>query len=261
MGGRYTYYSTATGPGATTGEVNRWVFDTGVEVSAKASRLWPDAESKLLRGGWPAPHYRALHQLHLCAPTQRLRDQRDTRSSITQLPSLRLLPITFPEYNSIDSIQPENVFRFGLNNKLQTKREGQVVNFVNWDVYADWNLHPYTNQTTFSDLYSDLTFRPRSWITLESLTRYEFDGGSVADVANHHDLASHHRPELDRRPVYVRARLQRLNPDVAGHGQQSVPEHRVPLPPQRELGLAGAASVLEARTGSCRNRIIRSIAT
>ena len=49
------------------------------------------------------------------------------------------------------------MFRFGLHNKLQTKREGQVVNLVDWNVYTDWNLHPNTNQTTFSDLYSDLT--------------------------------------------------------------------------------------------------------
>ena len=87
-----------------------------------------------------------------------------------QLPSLRLLPIDLPDYNSIDSIQGENVFRFGLHNKLQTKREGQVVNLVDWNVYTDWHLHPNTNQTTFSDLYSDLTVKPRSWLTLESLT-------------------------------------------------------------------------------------------
>ena len=47
VGGRYTYYSTATGPGATTGEVNRGVFNTGVEVSFKASRVWPGVRNDL----------------------------------------------------------------------------------------------------------------------------------------------------------------------------------------------------------------------
>ena len=41
-----------------------------------------------------------------------------------------------PDYNSIDSIQGENVFRFGVHNKLQTKRDGQMVNLVDWNVYT-----------------------------------------------------------------------------------------------------------------------------
>ena len=90
-----------------------------------------------------------------------------------QLPSLRLLPTTMPDYNSIDSIQGENVFRFGLHKKLQTKREGKVVDFVDWNIYTDYYIHPNTNQTTFSDFYSDLVIRPRSWLTIESLIRYE----------------------------------------------------------------------------------------
>jgi lipopolysaccharide assembly outer membrane protein LptD (OstA) len=176
VGGRYTYYSTATGPGATTGEVNRWVFDTGVDVSAKASRLYPDVDSKFFELDG-LRHIIEPSITYAFVPPPNAYGTNVIPQFDTQLPSLRLLPVTFPEYNSIDSIEPENVFRFGLNNKLQTKRDGQVVNFVNWDVYADWNLHPLTNQTTFSDLYSDLTIRPRSWITLESLTRYELDGG------------------------------------------------------------------------------------
>ena len=92
-----------------------------------------------------------------------------------ELPSLRLLPIEYPDYNAIDSIDSQNVIRWGLGNKLQTKREGQIVNLVNWDVYTDWRLKPRADQTTFADLYSDLTFKPRSWLSLESLTRYDLE--------------------------------------------------------------------------------------
>jgi hypothetical protein len=48
---------------------------------------------------------------------------------------------------------------------------------VDWNVYTDWYVNPNSNQTTFSDLYSDLTFKPRSWLTIESLTRYEILDG------------------------------------------------------------------------------------
>ncbi len=95
----------------------------------------------------------------------------------SELPSLRLLPIEFPDYNSIDSINSANVIRWGLHNKLQTKRDGQVVNLLDWNVYTDWLLQPNSGQTTFSDLYSDLYFRPRSWLGFESLVRYDIATG------------------------------------------------------------------------------------
>ena len=176
VGGRYTYYSAATGPGATTGEVNRWVFDTGAETSVKASRVWPGAENKLFQVDG-LRHIVEPSINYAYVPTPNAYGTNVIPQFDYQLPSLRLLPITFPDYNSIDSIQSENVFRFGLDNKLQTKRQGQVVDLVHWNVYTDWNLRPITNQTTFSDLYSDFVVRPRSWLTLESLTRYELNGG------------------------------------------------------------------------------------
>jgi LPS-assembly protein len=86
-----------------------------------------------------------------------------------------LLPIEYPDYNAIDSIDSQNVIRWGLRNKLQTKRDGQIANLVNWDLYTDWRLHPEPGQTTFADFYSDLALRPRSWLTLESLLRYDIN--------------------------------------------------------------------------------------
>jgi LPS-assembly protein len=96
----------------------------------------------------------------------------------TVLPSLRLLPIDYPDYNAIDSIDSQNVTRFGLRNKIQTKRDGKVVNLAYWDVYTDWRLRPDANQTTFADVYSDLVLKPRRWLTVESLTRHDIDAGS-----------------------------------------------------------------------------------
>jgi LPS-assembly protein len=92
-------------------------------------------------------------------------------------PSLRLLPLEFPDYNSIDSIDSQNVIRWGLRNKLQTKRAGKVANLVDWDLYTDWRLKPRSDQETFADLYSDLVLRPRSWLSLESLTRWDIHSG------------------------------------------------------------------------------------
>ena len=158
--------------------MNRGVFDTGAELSAKASRLWPGAQNDFFQVDG-LRHIIEPSINYAYVPNPNVYGTNDVPQFDYQLPSLRLLPITMPDYNSIDSIQGENVFRFGLHNKLQTKRDGQMVNLVDWNLYTDWNLHPNTNQTTFSDLYSDLAVKPRSWLTLESLTRYDIQSGDL----------------------------------------------------------------------------------
>jgi lipopolysaccharide assembly outer membrane protein LptD (OstA) len=183
VGGRYTYYGDASGPGATTSEVSRGVFNTGAEVNFKAYRVWPDYHSGLV----DADGLRHIIQPSLnyvFVPRPNAHGTNEIPQFDSELPSLRLLPIEFPDYNSIDSIDSQNVIRLGLNNKFQTKRNGQVVNVINWDLYTDWRLKPRSDQTTFADLYSDLTFKPRSWITFESLNRYD-----IAD--NHWRMAFH----------------------------------------------------------------------
>ena len=100
------------------------------------------------------------------------------------------MPVQFPDYNDIDSVDSQNVIRFGLRNTLQTKRDGQLDNLLDWNVMLDWRLKPNTStnalqnglttlgpQKTFNDLYSDLAFRPRSWLTLESQLRYDINDG------------------------------------------------------------------------------------
>lgn len=173
IGGRGTYYSEASGPGATTEEQYRGVFNTGAEISFKASRIWPRVQNDLFQVNGirhiiqPSANYVFVPDPTRAPPQLPQFDY--------ELPSLRLLPIDFPDYTAIDSIDSQNVIRWGLRNKLQTKRDGQVVNLVNWDIYTDWRLKPRPDQTSFSDVYSDLTLRPRSWLLFESLTRYDLD--------------------------------------------------------------------------------------
>ena len=129
VGGRYTYYGAATGPGANTDDQSRWVFDTGAETSAKASAVWPGVQNDFFEVDG-LRHIIEPSINYAYVPNPNVYGTNHVPQFDYQLPSLRLLPITFPDYNSIDSIQGENVFRFGLHNKLQTKREGQVVNLV-----------------------------------------------------------------------------------------------------------------------------------
>jgi lipopolysaccharide assembly outer membrane protein LptD (OstA) len=187
VGGRFTYYSSESGPGATNDEAWRKVFNTGVETSFKASQLWAGATNSLL----------AVDGLrHIIEPSVTYAYVPSPSTPPSQLPqfdaalpSLQLLPVQFPDYNNIDSIDSENVIRFGLRNTLQTRRDGQLDNLLDWNVMLDWRLtpgqdqanldEPFSQQETFSDLYSDLTFKPRSWIVLDSQLRYAINGGHL----------------------------------------------------------------------------------
>ncbi len=181
-GQRFTYYGEADGPGAATDQEGRAVFNTGMEVSTKASRLWRNAESGLLEVKGlrhivePSVNYAFVPKP---SPSPKQLPQFDT-----DLPSYWLLPIDHPDYNNIDSIDSQNVVRFSLRNRLQTRREDGMDDLVNWQLLTDWRLKPRSDQDTFSLLYSILEFKPRSWLSLASLTRYDISEGRLRELTH-----------------------------------------------------------------------------
>ena len=182
VGGRYTYYGETDSRGPTLAAQDRWVFHTGAEVSLKASQLWPETSSRLLQIDGlrhivqPAFNYSYVPQPSTQPP--------DLPQFDSEWPSLRLLPHWFPDYNSIDSLDSRNLMRLGLRNRLQTKRDGQVDDLFDWHLYGDWHLKPESGQETFSDFFSDLDFKPRSWLTLTSELRVDVDSHQLR-LANH----------------------------------------------------------------------------
>lgn len=183
VGGRYTYYDSASGPGATTTNHNRGVFNTGIEASFTASRLWSGVRNDFLDlDGLRHIVQPSVNYVYVPRPSVLPSQLPQFDYELTN--SLRLLPIDFPDYNSIDSINSQNTIRYGLNNRLQTKRNGELDDLVNWSVYMDWHLRPRSDQSTFSDIYSDLAFKPRTWMTLDSSTRYSIQTGEF-NLAQH----------------------------------------------------------------------------
>ena len=190
VGARATWYSPEYGAGGTNSETTRYVLNAGGDVSFTASQLWPDAKNSVLDVNGlrhiivPSLTYAFVPQLNEPANNVPQFD--------TLYPSLMILPVEFPDYNDIDAINKEDVLRFGIRNTLQTMRNGQLDDLLNWNVMLDWNLRPTgeTNsvflqpQKTFDDLYSDLSFKPRSWITVQSQIRYDINN-------NHLNMAFH----------------------------------------------------------------------
>ncbi len=178
VGGRWSYYGEASGPGGTNDATPRTVFNTGAEATFKVSRLWAGATN-----GWLAldglRHIAEPSLNYVYVPSPSVAPVQLPQFDYVQ-PSLRPLPIEFPDYNSIDSIDSQNVIRMGLRNRLQTKRAGQLENFLFWDLYTDWRIDPAPDQSNFADLYSDVVFHPRTWFTFESEMRYDVARGVLA---------------------------------------------------------------------------------
>jgi hypothetical protein len=183
VGGRFTYYSEEY---TNSTDTHRTVFNTGIGTSFKASQLWSGATNSLLAiDGLRHIIEPSVNYIYVPRPSTPLTELPQFDG---ELPSLLLQPLDFPDYNDIDSIDSENVIRFGLRNTLQTKRDGQIENLLNWNLLLDWRLTPngqpnginvVAPQKTFNDLYSELEFRPRTWLTLESQVRYDINDGQL----------------------------------------------------------------------------------
>ena len=182
VGGRFTYYSEADGQGATTTSQTRGVFNTGGELTVKASRLWSGVENKF----WDVSGLRHIIQPainYIYVPEPNVRPP-DLPQFDYELDSIRLLPVEFPDYNAIDAIDARNTLRLGLFNKVQTKRRDQLANLFQWNAYTDWRLDKQPGQRTFSDAFSEIDFAPRDWLLFTSELRL--------DVADAEMLESNH---------------------------------------------------------------------
>jgi lipopolysaccharide assembly outer membrane protein LptD (OstA) len=180
IGGRFTQYSEADGAGTTTRAQSRAVFNTGVEFSTKASRVWPGVQNRLLAvDGIRHIIEPGVNYAFVPRPTSRPPELPQFDSA---LDSYRLLPLDFPDYNAIDSIDSENVVRLSVRNRFQTKRKTGIENLLYWALYTDWRLDPRAGQGRFSDVYSDVDFLPRSWIQLSQDTRVDPNIGVLKEL-------------------------------------------------------------------------------
>ena len=95
VGGRFTYYGESEDSGGVTKEEYRGVFNTGAEVSFKASRLWRGVRSKF----WDADGLRhiiepSVNYVYVPSPNRRV--HRNCRNSITNPPAFASCRSNFP---------------------------------------------------------------------------------------------------------------------------------------------------------------------
>ena len=183
VGGRYTHYGESEGPGIPFTEEDRFVFNTGAELSLKASRVFKNVQSQLLDMNEMRHILEpSINYVYVPSPSE---IPPNLPQFDTTFPTFRLLPIEYPDFNAIDSVDSENTFRLGLRNKLQTKRGDHVEDVLNSAVYVDWRARQRPDQSTFSDIFTDIDFQPRTWLSATSRTRYDIDAGVFQQSDNY----------------------------------------------------------------------------
>jgi len=76
-------------------------------------------------------------------------------------------------FDSIDSISRSNTMTLSLQNKLQTKRDEESVDFLNFIVDSVYTFKSEGQGGRFSDIGLDLEVLPNSWIEFESAAVFD----------------------------------------------------------------------------------------
>jgi hypothetical protein len=142
----------------------RTVFDSGVEASFKLSRTYEGVESRaigvdgLMHVMQPYTDFSYVHENGI-NPAAVLEFDRFE-------PSTQLRPIDFPNFTSIDSIASWTVWRLGLRNRLETRRDDLTITWLELDTFCDVNFDNPYDRRQFSNLFNRLRFTPLPWASL-----------------------------------------------------------------------------------------------
>ena len=182
VGARLTYYGdtgqyadvpTANGIQSvlrTKAAVLRPAFNAGFESSFKFSREFESVQSRML----------GLESLrHVVQPYVNFsyNYSGEDPAGILQFdrlnPSTELPPIDFPQFNSVDSIDTWTILRLGVRNRLQTKRNGATLNWLELDTFFDLNIDRpdfggafKSDEGNFSNVFNRLRWTPLPWMSM-----------------------------------------------------------------------------------------------
>ena len=147
----------------------RTVFNGGVESSFKLSRTWEKAQST----AWGLDGLR-----HIIQPYTNFSWVSSSNSDPAAFlqfdryqPSTQLRTIDFPQFTSVDSIDSWTVWRVGVRNRLQTRRDDATIGWMGVDTYIEVNLDNPFDQTQYSNLFNRFSFAPVPWATFEVLSQ------------------------------------------------------------------------------------------
>ena len=189
-GFRYTYYGDAPNYAAESNEVYRFVGNLGVETSFKLTRSWNGIENKqfhidgLRHIMEPFANYQWVPEPNVASKDLY---QFDSPRSIllsngSPLLVTRYLPFEFPAYNTTDFIDKESAVRFGIRQRLQTRRDGKPWDLIELAIWDEYHATQNVGEKPFSELFSTLRIRPTDWVAAEAFIRYNWYTSQVDEL-------------------------------------------------------------------------------
>ena len=98
--------------------------------------------------------------------------QMDSWSSTLGSSTINPMPLDLMSYTGIDGWNKWTVWRIGAQNTLSTISDGESRTLLNWNVFIDYNINNPNTESSFSNLYSIVSFYPSRLfrISLETQT-------------------------------------------------------------------------------------------
>ncbi|MGC2353278.1 MAG: hypothetical protein WA496_07775, partial [Candidatus Udaeobacter sp.] len=145
------------------GDTFRSVFNTGAEASFKISRTWENVQSRAV--GLDG----LMHVIQPFTDFSYVKEDGPNPTSILEFdrfePSTQLRAIDFPQFTTIDSIDSWTVWRVGVRNRLETRRDDQTITWLELDTFLDVNFENPYDRTDYSNFFNNLRFTPLPWMS------------------------------------------------------------------------------------------------
>jgi LPS-assembly protein len=145
------------------GDTFRSVFNTGAEASFKISRTWENVQSR----AWGLDGL--MHVIQPFTDFSYVKEDGPNPTSILEFdrfePSTQLRAIDFPQFTTIDSIDSWTVWRVGVRNRLETRRDDQTITWLELDTFFDVNFENPYDRTDYSNFFNNLRFTPLPWMS------------------------------------------------------------------------------------------------
>lgn len=150
------------------GSTLRPAFNAGFESSFKFSREFSSLQSR----AWGLDGMRHVVQPYTNFSFVWTGEDNNILPFDRYIPSTQLAPIDMTGFTAVDSLTNWTVWRFGMRNRLQTRRDDQTLNWLELDSFFDFNIDApefpgvLSQGGNLSNLFNNLRWRPLPWVSL-----------------------------------------------------------------------------------------------
>ena len=163
------------------GAVFRVVANYGIEVSGKLSNTFEKVQSRWL--GLDGLRHVVQPYINYSGVYNMGPSPSDIYQFDRVVESTQLLPLNFPQFTAVDSIDTWNIVRLGVRQRLQTRRDNKTFQWFSLDTFMDVNmLNPYS-EGAVSNLYNVFAFNPVPWAGLSVASQLPLTNQGYTEVS------------------------------------------------------------------------------